>query len=105
MESKKNVNVMSDLPSGVTRGHNCKVVEDENLIHVRYYTGDGVAKIGELVDVVTIGDCERVVVRQDSDPRYVCLFAHDILGIYDVYDRDNSVENIKKHMKKRKKGE
>ena len=81
-----------------------KTKEDENMIHVRYYNGTGVAKIGELVDVVTIGDCERVVIRQDSNPRYVCLFAHDILGIYDVYDRDNSVENIKKHMKKRKKG-
>ncbi len=96
---------MSHVGEKGDRGPSIKEIEDsKNMIHVRYYTGDGVAKIGDLVDVVTIGDCERMVIRQDSNPRYVWLFAHDILGIYDVYDRDNSVENIKKHLKKRKKG-
>ena len=106
MSSKKNVNVMSVLPNGVKGisggvgdvGIQIPKEGCKDMIHVRYYTGDGVAKIGELVDVVTIGDCDRVVVRQESDPRYICLFPHDILGIYDGYDRDNSVENIKKHM-------
>lgn len=81
-----------------------EVIVEKDLLYVRYYIGDGPAKVGEVVDVVEVNGFTMVAIRQDSDPRYRMIYVTDIRGIYGEFDRGVTLDKLKSLLAEKKEG-